>query len=110
MTGEELISLLVTDCEQPRDVLRDIFEALATHCAGGLRTGGRVMIPGLGSLRASVRSRMGDPQVRVTWWSEPELLKQLAPLAAGKTGVKAAAKARKRKARAHSAERIEQSV
>ena len=92
MSATGLISHLAADCALPRDVVRDLLEALGGYAVAELVAGHTVILPRLGRLTATVRTRLGAPQVRVAWWSDEDLLTQLAPLVEGKGGLKTPAK------------------
>jgi hypothetical protein len=78
MTIDELVLRLTRECEQSRDVVTDILQALADLAAAELAAGRRVQLPGLGSLKVGLQLRGDPPQAVVTWASAPELSRAMA--------------------------------
>jgi nucleoid DNA-binding protein len=81
MTADELVEFLSRDCEQPIDVIRDVFQALAAAAAAELAKGERVMLPGLGALSSAVCMRQGARIVVVNWTTRPQFHAQVEGLA-----------------------------
>jgi len=91
MTADELCDRLVQDCEQSRDVVRDLLAALADLACTELAAGRPVTIPGLVSIRPMTRQGTA-PEHRASWHADERIRAALRTNAVEQGGVGAEAK------------------